>query len=124
DLGKQHGCKVMMHICGSNRQFLPRLIEMGLDVYDACQPEPAGMNPDGLKRDFGDKLTFCGLVSTQQTLPHGTLDDVRAEVKHLIAVVGRGGGLILAPAHCIQPDTPLENVLEVYRVAMGKDFPA
>ena len=123
DLGKQHGCKVMTHMCGSNRASLPALIEMGLDVYDACQPEPAGMDPEALKRDFGDRLTFCGLVSTQHTLPHGTVSDVRREVEHRIRVVGRNGGYILAPAHCIQPDTPVENVLEVYRVAMGADFP-
>jgi uroporphyrinogen decarboxylase len=123
DLGKQHGCKVMTHMCGSNRARLPALIEMGLDVYDACQPEPAGMDPEALKRDFGDRLTFCGLVSTQHTLPHGTVSDVRREVEHRIRVVGRNGGYILAPAHCIQPDTPVENVLEVYRVAMGADFP-
>jgi uroporphyrinogen decarboxylase len=123
DLGRRYGCKVMMHMCGSNRALLPRLIEMGLDVYDACQPEPAGMDPEGLKRDFGERLTFCGLVSTQHTLPHGTVDDVRREVEHRIRVIGQGGGYILAPAHCIQPDTPVKNVLEMYRLAMGKDFP-
>ena len=123
DLGKQYGCKVMMHMCGSNRATLPALMEMGLDVYDACQPEPAGMAPEGLKRDFGDRLTFCGLVSTQHTLPHGSVVDVRREVEGLLRIFGNGGGYILAPAHCIQPDTPVENVLEVYRVAMGKDFP-
>ncbi|MFW5867558.1 MAG: uroporphyrinogen decarboxylase family protein, partial [Armatimonadota bacterium] len=63
-------------------------------------------------------LTFCGLVSTQQTLPHGSPEDVRREVRERIEVMGAGGGYILAPAHCIQPDTPLENVLAMYDEAL------
>jgi len=46
----------------------PRLIDMGLDILDAVQPEPVGMNPEELKADFGDKLTYCGMISTQETL--------------------------------------------------------
>jgi len=46
-------------------------IEMGLDVLDAVQPEPVGMDPEELKREYGDKLTYCGMISTQQHSPHG-----------------------------------------------------
>jgi len=61
---------------------------------------------------------FCGLISTQKTLPFGTLEDCRAEARHRLDVIAPGGGYILAPAHCIQPDTPLENVLAVYEEAL------
>ncbi|MGC9320373.1 MAG: uroporphyrinogen decarboxylase family protein, partial [Armatimonadota bacterium] len=54
-----------------------------------------------------------------QTLPHGTPEDVRAEVRERIEVMGVGGGYILAPAHCIQPDTPLQNVLAMYDEALS-----
>ncbi len=122
DLGHSFGCKVMMHSCGSTRMLQPRLIEMGLDVLDAVQPEPEGMDPEELKREFGDRLTFCGMISTQQTLPRGTVEECRAEARHRIDVIGKGGGYIFAPAHAIQPDTPLENVLAIYEEATGKRF--
>ena len=122
DLAHAYGAKTMMHSCGSTRSLQPRLIEMGLDVLDAVQPEPVGMDPEGLKRDFGDKLSYCGMISTQQTLPHGTVEDCRAEARHRIDVIGKGGGYIFAPAHCIQPDTPLENVLAIYEEVTGKKF--
>ena len=119
DLGHAFGCKAMMHSCGSTRRLMPRFIEMGLDVLDAVQPEPAGMNPDEVKREFGDKLAFCGMISTQHTLPHGTEAECRAEARHRIDVIGKGGGYIFSPAHCIQPDTPIENVLAIYEEALG-----
>ncbi|HQE77219.1 MAG TPA: uroporphyrinogen decarboxylase family protein, partial [Candidatus Hydrogenedentes bacterium] len=119
DLGHAFGCKVMMHSCGSTRRLMPRFIEMGLDVLDAVQPEPAGMNPDEVKQEFGDKLAFCGMISTQHTLPHGTEAECRAEARHRIDVIGKGGGYIFSPAHCIQPDTPIENVLAIYEEALG-----
>jgi len=123
DLGHEFGCKVAMHSCGSTRPLMPRFIEMGLDVLDAVQPEPVGMVPEELKAEFGDKLTFCGLISTQHTLPHGTVEDCREEARDRIKVMGAGGGYIFSPAHCIQPDTPVENVLAIYEEALGKPLP-
>ncbi len=121
-LAHDYGALAMMHSCGSTRALQPRLIEMGLDILDAVQPEPAGMEPEGIKRDFGDKLTYCGMISTQETLPHGTVEQCRAEARHRLDVIAKGGGYIFAPAHCIQPDTPLENVLAIYEEATGKKF--
>jgi len=119
-LGKEHGALIMMHSCGSTRDLQPRLIDMGLDILDAVQPEPVGMDPEGLKKDFGDKLTFCGMISTQQTLPHGSVEDCRAEARHRLDVIGKGGGYIFSPAHQMQPDTPIENILAIYEEATGK----
>ena len=119
DLGHEFGCAVMMHSCGSTRKLMPRFIEMGLDVLDAVQPEPSGMNPEEVKREFGAQLTFCGMISTQHTLPHGTEAECRAEARHRIEIIGKGGGYIFSPAHCIQPDTPIENVLAIYEEALG-----
>lgn len=119
-LAHDYGALAMMHSCGSTRVLQPRLIDMGLDILDAVQPEPAGMDPDGLKADFGDKLTYCGMISTQYTLPHGTIEDCRAEARHRLDAIAKGGGYIFSPAHCIQPDTPLENVLAIYEEATGK----
>jgi len=122
DLAHHYGAYAMLHSCGSTRRLQNRLIEMGLDVLDAVQPEPVGMDPEELKREFGDKLTYCGLISTQQTLPRGTVEQCRAEARHRIDVIGKGGGYIFSPAHCIQPDTPIENVLAIYEEVTGKKF--
>jgi uroporphyrinogen decarboxylase len=122
DLAHHYGACVMLHSCGSTRMLHSRLIEMGLDVLDSVQSEPVGMDPEELKREFGDRLTYCGMISGQHTLPHGTVEECRAEARHRIDVIGKGGGYIFAPGHCIQPDTPLENVLAVYEEATGKKF--
>ena len=119
-LAHDHGALAMMHSCGSTRAVQPQLIDMGLDILESVQPEPVGMDPEELKAEFGDKLTYCGLISTQQTLPRGTVEECRAEARHRIDVIGKGGGYIFAPAHCIQPDTPLENILAIYEEATGK----
>ncbi len=72
------------------------------------------MNVAELKDEFGDKICFHGTISTQKTLPFGTAEDVRREVHERIKTVGRNGGFIVAPAHNIQPDTSVENILALY----------
>ena len=120
DLAHEFGAKAMMHSCGDSHDIMPTFIEMGLDILDAMQPEPAGMNPETIRSICKNKLAFCGLISTQQTLPYGSVEDCRAEARHRLDVIAKGGGYILSPAHCIQPDTPLENVLAVYEEALDK----
>ena len=119
DLAHHYGCRAMLHSCGSTRRLHSRFIEMGLDILDAMQPEPVGQDPEEIKRESGDRLTLCGLISTQRTLPFGTVEECRAEAEHRVRVIGRDGGYIVAPAHCIQPDTPVENVIAAYEVALG-----
>jgi uroporphyrinogen decarboxylase len=114
DLAHKYNAKLMLHCCGASRIIWPELIDAGVDIYDTVQPEAAGMQIDGLKKDFGSKIVMHGTISTQKTLPFGSTDDVRAEVQNRIKIASQGGGLILAPAHNIQPDTPLENILALY----------
>lgn len=120
DLAHEFGARAMLHCCGSSRNLIPYLIEMGLDVLDAVQPEPVGMNPEELKGLYGGALTFCGMISTQHTLPFGTEADCRAEARHRLDVIARGGGYIFSPAHCMQPDTPINNILAIYEEALGR----
>jgi uroporphyrinogen decarboxylase len=117
DMAHDAGLKVFLHCDGAIRAIIPDLIELGVDILNPIQPTAAGMEPVGLKRDFGDRLCFHGAVDTQTTLPFGTPDDVAREVRERIETLGRGGGYILAPVHTVEPDVPLENVLAVYEVA-------
>jgi uroporphyrinogen decarboxylase len=120
DLAHEFGARAMMHSCGDTHEIMPTFMDMGLDVLDAMQPEPPGMKPERIRALCRGKLAFCGLISTQQTLPFGTVEECRAEARHRLDVIAKGGGYVFAPAHCIQPDTPLENVLAVYEEALGR----
>jgi len=124
DLAHSFGVKAMLHSCGDTHDIMPTFFEMGLDVLDAMQPEPLGMDPETVRALCRGKLAFCGLISTQRTLPFGTVEDCRAEARHRLDVIARGGGYIFSPAHCIQPDTPLENVLAIYEEALGRSLAA
>ena len=75
------------------------------------------MDRSELKRDFGDKLVFHGAMDNQQTLPFGTVEDVRREVAENIEILGKGGGYILAPCHNIQVVSPAENIVAMYEAA-------
>jgi uroporphyrinogen decarboxylase len=104
--------KIAYHSCGNIEPLLPEYIEIGVDIYNAVQPK--AVNTAVLKRKFGKNLCFWGAIDIQDVLPHGTTGDVRAEVQRRIRDLGPGGGYILAPAHNLQPDTPLENILALY----------
>jgi len=99
--------KVAYHTDGNVEPIIPELIEIGIDVLNPVQP--ASMDPARLKREFGDRLCFWGTIDIQKTLPFGTPEEVEAEVRKRLATVGKRGGLILAPTHHVQLDTPLEN---------------
>jgi uroporphyrinogen decarboxylase len=111
-----HGARTMMPICGCAAAFLPRLIELGLDVYDVVQPTTPQMDIAVLAEKFGAKLIFCGSVCVQTTLAFGTPAEVEAEVKRRLKLFPNGG-LFLGPTHVIQVGSPLENILALYRTA-------
>ncbi len=110
-----HACGkiAMCHSCGSVAEIVPDLAEIGLDVLESCQPEAAGMDPLRLKRLYGDRMAFWGTIGTQSLIPFGTPDKIRAEIARLGAEMGRGGGIILAPAKPLPPETPTENAVAV-----------
>jgi uroporphyrinogen decarboxylase len=99
---------VFYHSDGKVWDAIPELIEVGVDVLNPIQPDC--MDPAEVKREFGKDLSFFGTVSVQETLPKGTPKDVEEEVKLRIETVGKGGGLLIAPSHVLQPDTPWENI--------------
>jgi len=122
-LAKQYGLKVMLHCCGAIRRLIPDFIEMGIDILNPIQVRARDMNPSDLKRDFGDRLSFHGSIDIQWTLPRGTPEDVRAEVKERVQTLGKGGGFIICSTHNIQGDTPLQNILAMYDEAKRPSKP-
>ncbi len=118
EVAKSYDVAVMYHSDGALRPLIPELIEMGVDILNPIQADAKGMEPEALKADFGDRLTFHGGIDIVKTLPQGTPSDVRAEVQERIRVLGKDGGYILCSSHHIQSDTPLENVLTMYDLAL------
>ncbi|HOX04778.1 MAG TPA: uroporphyrinogen decarboxylase family protein [Planctomycetota bacterium] len=110
----EHGAKVVYHSDGGVMEAVPGLIDMGIDVLQALQFDAQGMEPRALKERHGHQLCFEGGVSVQRTLPFGTPEDVRREVRQRIAVLGRAGGFILGPSHVIQDGTPPENIVAMF----------
>jgi uroporphyrinogen decarboxylase len=109
---------VFCHSDGAIYPLIGDLIEVGIDILNPVQVSARGMGDTArLKREFGDKLCFCGAIDTQTVLPLGTPDDVRREVRRRIADLAPGGGYILASVHCLQPDVPVENVLAMFAEA-------
>lgn len=112
---KHTDAKVFLHSCGSIVAFIPDLIDEGFDILNPVQVSAAGMDPVMLKREFGRDITFWGGgIDTQQMLPHGTPDQIKAEVALRIEQLSKDGGYIFAPIHNIQRDVPPENIVAMY----------
>jgi len=102
---------VLLHSCGSVREFIPDLIDAGVDALNPIQVSAAGMETGELKRDFGDRLTFWGGgCDTQRVLNSGTPAEVAEEVKRRVGDLSPGGGFVFCQVHNIQSDVPPENV--------------
>jgi uroporphyrinogen decarboxylase len=101
---------IMQHSDGAIAPILDDWIEVGMQVFNPVQPGVPGHDPEELKRRFGERLSFWGAIDQQNLLPFGSAEEIEADVKSKIEVLGRGGGYMIAPAHIIQADTPMENV--------------
>ena len=114
DLAHEAGAFVFHHSDGAIRRIVPDMIEAGIDILNPIQWRCDGMERERLKRDFGKHIVFYGAINTQQTLPLGSEEDVRREVRERIRILGSDGGYIVGPDHSINKDVPPENVVTLY----------
>jgi uroporphyrinogen decarboxylase len=118
----EYGVKIIYHSDGAVMKAVPGLMDMGIDILQALQFDAKGMDPVELKEKYGDKLCFQGGVSVQSTLPFGTVEQVKQEVKERIDILGENGGYILGPSHVIQAGTPPENIAAMLETARNHYF--
>jgi len=120
EIKKHTEAKILLHCCGSIYPLINDIIEVGFDVLNPIQPLAYQMEPERLKRDFGDRICFLGGMDIQRLLPFGTPAQIREGVRKVINILASGGGYILAPSHNIEPETPPENIVAMYEAA--KEF--
>jgi hypothetical protein len=118
---KNTSWKCFIHSCGSIVDLMPDMIEAGFDIFNPVQTSAAGMDPQVLKKNFGDQVTFWGGgVDTQRILPFGTPEEVRTQVRERMEVFGSAGGFVFNPSHNVQAGVPINNLLALYQAV--KDF--
>jgi uroporphyrinogen-III decarboxylase len=104
--------KTFKHSCGAVEPLITHFIDSGFDILNPVQCSAAGMDPRTLKQRFGDRLVFWGgVVDTQKTLPFGTPEQVRKEVRERCWIFGEGGGFVANSVHNIQAKTPVANIV-------------
>ncbi|MCY2986505.1 MAG: methyltransferase [Planctomycetota bacterium] len=111
--------KVLLHSDGAIFPLLPSLVETGFDILNPVQTSAYGMDPQRLKREFGDQLVFWGAsLDCQKTLPYGTREEVVQEVETHLRTFAPGGGYVFAPVHNIQAGVPPEHVVAMFDTAL------
>lgn len=112
--------KTWFHTCGSIYAYLDDFAEMGVDCLNPVQLAAKDMDAKRLKEKYGDKFVFWGGgISTQQTLPYGTVEDCINEVKFTTETFNHNGGFIFGTCHNIVAKVPTENIIAAFETAMG-----
>lgn len=115
--------KTFYHTCGAVYDFLDDFAEMGLDCLNPLQLSARGMDAKKIKENYGDKFTFWGGgVDTQNTLPFGTPEEVRRQVRERIDILGKNGGFVFNTIHNIVANVPPENLIAMYEEATGRSL--
>jgi uroporphyrinogen decarboxylase len=115
--------KILYHTCGSVYRYIDDFIGIGINALNPIQVTARNMEPERLKREFGDRIAFWGGIDSQRVLPQGSPEEVQAEVRRMFEVMGAGGGYVLAAVHNIQPDVAPENVLAMFEAGRQCVYP-
>lgn len=114
-LAHKYGALYQQHSCGAISPIIPELIECGVDILEPIQ-KVKGLEPEELKKLYGEKITFHGGIDTQSILPFGTPQDVKNETEYYIRTLNINGGYILMASQSFQSDVPVENIEAMYSV--------
>ena len=113
--------KTFYHSCGSDVDFLDDFVSAGVDILNPVQISASGMDPNFLKKNYGDKLVFWGGgVDTQKTLPFGTPEEVKKEVENNMLIFGKDGGFVFNTVHNFQATVPVDNLVAMFETVRKK----
>jgi uroporphyrinogen decarboxylase len=121
---KHHtNAKIWYHTCGNCSEYIPDLIEMGVDILNPVQISAPGMDPTTLKQKFGQDIVFWGGgIDSQHILPFASPQEVKEEVRRNIEIFKPGGGYVFNNVHNIQAGVPPENIIAMYEAAYEYGF--
>jgi uroporphyrinogen decarboxylase len=112
---KNSSMKIFLHSCGSVKQYIPDLIDVGFDIINPVQTNCYDMDPLELKREFGKNITFWGGgVDTSSVINRGTPEEVRRDVLDRCEIFSKDGGFVFAPIHNILAEVPPQNIVAAY----------
>ena len=115
--------KIWYHTCGACTDYIPDLLDNGIDILNPVQISAAGMDPSQLKARFGDRLVFWGgAIDTQHVLPTAAPETIREHVRHNLAIWKPGGGYVFNNVHNVQAAVPPENVVALFDAAYEFGF--
>jgi len=117
EIPKKHGAKFYLHSSGGVRKLISEFFTIGVQVLDPIQTYAAGMSPEGLKKDYGHLISFCGAIDEEMLLRRATPKQVKKKVNELLNILAPGGGFILGPAQKFKVETPVKNVVAMYEAA-------
>ncbi len=110
--------KIWYHTCGGCSQYIPELIDNGVDILNPVQTSAAGMDPVNLKDQFGGKIAFWGGgIDAQHILPFAAPDEIRRHVQNNLQIFKPGGGYVFNNIHNIQAGVPAQNIVALYDAA-------
>jgi len=118
DQNRKRGLYFGWHVCGSVHEVLPLMIDAGIDVFDVVQTSARDMTIENVHRLYGNHVCLHGGLDVQKLLVEKSTQEVRDEVRKIMDLWGKRGGIILAPSHETLPDTPIENVLAIYETLL------
>ena len=122
EIPKNLGVKFYMHSSGGVRKLITEFFGLGVQILDPIQTYAVGMSPEGLKKDYGHLITFCGAIDEEMLLRRATPKNVKKKVKELLNIMAPGGGFILGPAQKFKVETPVKNVVAMYEAAREWTF--
>ncbi len=104
---------IFFHSDGAIGPVVGDLIDIGVDILNPVQPECIDLS--WLKKEYGKDMSFWGGIGIQTVMPFGSPQEVQQAVRQTMETLGDGGGLLIAPSHCLQPDVPWENVVSFFQ---------
>ena len=103
------GLPWILHSDGDLLPFMEDLLSLGMQEMHPFEPGP--MDIEAMKGLIGDRVALAGNIDLHYTLTMGTPEEVDAEVKRRIEVVGKGGGYLISSANSITSYCKVANVL-------------